>query len=73
MNATYGGLWIDVEQCTNCWYSDLNMNTNYLYNASKAAQEFFSKEGKNRQVGIYSSVYEWKITVETNDLSRKLK
>ncbi|EFC50489.1 predicted protein [Naegleria gruberi] len=72
MNATYGGLWIDVEQCTNCWYSDLNMNTNYLYNASKAAQEFFSKEGKNRKVGIYSSVYEWKITVETNDLSRKL-
>ncbi len=61
--VNYGQLWMDIEQCDNCWYIDLNQNEKYVQNATEAAQKFFANEGKNRKVGIYTSVYEWQKTV----------
>nr|CAG4708784.1 unnamed protein product [Naegleria fowleri] len=59
----YGQLWLDVEQCDGCWFGDLSANANYVTNASMTAEKYFAREGMNRRVGIYSSVYEWQQTV----------
>ena len=70
-SVEYGQLWLDIEQCNGCWFDQLSQNAHYVKNASAAAEEFFSREGKGHKVGIYSSVYEWSQTVgsSTNGLS----
>ena len=47
----------DVEQCTNCWSTNLASNMDYLNELVSAAV------ARKVSVGIYSSSYEWGITV----------
>ena len=44
---------IDVEQCSGCWYSDLNSNYEFVEDCVNAAV------AKGQAVGVYSSDYEW--------------
>jgi Glycosyl hydrolases family 25 len=54
ISASWDGvLWLDVEQCTDCWFTNLNENSIYL---SEAAEECKSL---GVRVGVYSSIGEY--------------
>eukprot|EP00027_Filamoeba_sp_ATCC50430_P006162 CAMPEP_0168561690 /NCGR_PEP_ID=MMETSP0413-20121227/11730_1 /TAXON_ID=136452 /ORGANISM="Filamoeba nolandi, Strain NC-AS-23-1" /LENGTH=210 /DNA_ID=CAMNT_0008593079 /DNA_START=78 /DNA_END=710 /DNA_ORIENTATION=+ len=52
----YGMLWFDIEQCDGCWGS-FDTNINFLEEAVNTAVSLGVK------VGIYTSEYEWGVTV----------
>jgi len=52
----YGMIWFDVEQCSGCWSSE-SANCGYIGTAVNEAVKLGAKPG------LYSSVYEWSITV----------
>jgi len=54
--VNYGMLWIDVEQCKDCWGS-LGTNAEFV------AEGVNTAISKGAKVGIYSSEYEWSITI----------
>lgn len=49
-------LWFDIEQCSGCWADDAT-NVAFIHAAVAQAQSMGVK------VGIYSSDYEWSVTV----------
>lgn len=53
----HGMLWIDVEQCSGCWNTDLKQNLNYVVASVRAAKKY------GFHVGVYSSKYSWSETV----------
>ncbi len=55
--VNFGMLWLDVEQCSGCWYSDLASNCAYVAAAASKATSM------GVHVGVYASAYEWSITV----------
>ncbi|EGC39437.1 hypothetical protein DICPUDRAFT_20023, partial [Dictyostelium purpureum] len=62
-NVEFGTLWIDVEQCSNCWGST-STNAQFVVEAVQTAQQL------GVSVGVYSSIGEWSQTVGSlNSLS----
>jgi len=59
-NVTYGTIWVDVEQCTGCWYATLSSNCAWVVSLVQAYQNL------SINVGIYTSPYEWTSTVGTS-------
>jgi len=56
--VTYGMIWFDIEQCSGCW-SDVSTNCGYIASAVNEAVAL------GAHVGLYSSEYEWGVTVGT--------
>jgi len=55
-NIKYGMLWFDTEQCDGCW-NDYGSNVQYIHAGMDQATSM------GVVVGMYSSPYEWSITV----------
>jgi len=53
----YGMLWVDVESCEGCWSEDGASNCDYVQSVVSAGQS------AGATVAMYSSAYEWSITV----------
>lgn len=56
-NSKFGQIWLDVEQCQDCWSKDLSSNCEFV---KSLAQQY---ESMGVKVGVYASEYEWSITV----------
>lgn len=57
-NVRFGQLWFDIEQCDGCW-NDYASNVNYV---QQLVNRGVAHLGSSR-VGLYSSSYEWQITM----------
>eukprot|EP01090_Pellita_catalonica_P014981 TRINITY_DN393_c0_g1_i1.p1 TRINITY_DN393_c0_g1~~TRINITY_DN393_c0_g1_i1.p1 ORF type:complete len:234 (-),score=24.17 TRINITY_DN393_c0_g1_i1:78-779(-) len=56
-HVKHGMIWLDIEQCSNCWSPDLSENCAFV---SSLVDEY---ERLGAHIGIYSSNYEWGATV----------
>jgi len=56
-SVQYGTIWVDVEQCTGCWYATLSSNCQWILSIVQAYQNL------SVNVGLYTSPYEWGATV----------
>jgi hypothetical protein len=59
-------VWSDVEQCTDCWDTDLAVNGKYVAAFISALQE------KGRNVGVYTNQHEAGITIGSYRLGQEL-
>jgi GH25 family lysozyme M1 (1,4-beta-N-acetylmuramidase) len=59
-------IWSDVEQCTNCWETDLSQNAAYVKSFMDALT------AKGRAVGVYTNNHEASITIGTHALGGPL-
>lgn len=56
-DVRFGQIWLDVEQCTNCWHADKRENCKWV----GSLVDQYRAMGVSH--GIYASPYEWSITV----------
>jgi hypothetical protein len=56
-NVRYGMIWLDVEQCSGCWSSDLASNCAFVQSLASTYVAL------GVRIGVYASHYEWSVTV----------